>query len=256
MPQEFRPESSAPPAFAPERIDLLVIAAHPDDAEMTVGGTLLVARRLGYRTAVVDLTRGELSSRGDLETRARETAAATELLGLAARENLDLPDGGVRDAHEARLRLVGAIRRLRPKLMLAPWKGDLHPDHAGAGLLAERCWYLCGVGKFAPTEAPYRPHLLGFYACHTPIEATAIVDVTPVWEQRLAVMRCYASQFHDDQASGPATKIAQPHFLAALEGRARDLGMRAGCEFGEGLRWEVPALLADPVGFCHEGGPR
>ena len=116
-----------------EAVDLLVVAAHPDDAELAVGGTLLVARDLGYRIAVVDLTRAELSSRGDPATRAAETEEATRRLGLHARENLGLPDGGVGDEPEGREKLVRVIRALRPKVVIAPWKEDLHPDHAGAG---------------------------------------------------------------------------------------------------------------------------
>lgn len=241
-------------------VDLLAIAAHPDDVELAIGGTMLVAKALGYRTAIVDLTRGELSSRGDLVTRAAETDRASELLGLAHRENLDLPDGGVRDTHEAREKLVDAVRRLRPRVMLAPWKEDLHADHAGAGLLVERSWYLGGVGKFAqrtegaqPIE-PHRPRLLGFYMCHTPFVSSAVIDVTSVWSQKVDVMRCYSSQFGDGN-SGPATKISQPHFMAGIEGRAREHGLLAGCEFGEPIRWEYPALLSDPVGFLGDRRP-
>ena len=230
--------------------DLLVIAAHPDDAELSVGGTLLLAKAKGYRTAIVDLTRGELSSRGDLETRARETDAATELLGLDHRENLGLPDGDVRDTHEAREKLVAAIRRLRPRLVLAPWKEDLHADHAGAGLLAERSWYLCGVGKFSPGEPPHRPHQVGWYICHTPFDASAVVNVSSVWEQKRKVIDCYQSQFFDSaNYDGPKTKISSPNFMAAIEGRARDYGLMVGCEFGEPIRWEFPPRLDDPLSF-------
>ncbi|MEM7167522.1 MAG: bacillithiol biosynthesis deacetylase BshB1 [Planctomycetota bacterium] len=234
-------------------VDLLVVAAHPDDAELAVGGTLLVAKQHGQTTAVVDLTRGELSSRGDLETRGRETAAATELLGLDHRENLDLPDGGVRDDHEARQRLVAAIRRLRPRLVLAPWKEDLHADHAGAGLLLERAWYLCGVGKFAAGDEPYRPELIGWYMCHTAFEATAVTDVSSVWARKQEVVACYGSQFFAPDATGPKTKISNPNFMAAVEGRAREWGLRVGCEFGEPLRWEYPPRLTDPLS-CLPGG--
>ncbi|MGE3164223.1 MAG: bacillithiol biosynthesis deacetylase BshB1 [Planctomycetota bacterium] len=229
-------------------VDLLVVGAHPDDAELAVGGTLLRAKREGLRTAVVDLTRGELSSRGDLVTRAAETRRATEILALDHRENLELPDGAVRDSDPARARLADAIRRLRPRFVLAPWKEDLHPDHAGAGWLTERTWYLCGVGKFAAGTEPFRPRGLGFYMCHTPFAATAVVDVTSVWERKLEAVRCYASQFGEalgapPVAGLPPTKISQPHFLAAIEGRARDHGLLAGCVFGEPLRWEYPVLL-------------
>ncbi|MEE8143599.1 MAG: bacillithiol biosynthesis deacetylase BshB1 [Planctomycetota bacterium] len=240
-----------------EAVDLLVIAAHPDDAELTLGGTLLVAKELGHRTGVLDLTRGELSSRGDLTTRAEETEAATRILRLDQRENLDLPDGGVRDTQEMRERLVSVLRRFRPRVILAPWKEDRHPDHAGAGRLAERTFYLSTVGKFAPGEDPYLPQLLGFYICHTPFLPSAIVDVSAVWEQRSKAARVYASQYHQPGVAGPETRISNPGFLKALEGRARHYGMMVGVEFGEPIRWEYPALLSDPVGFLarERGGP-
>ena len=234
----------------PDPVDLLVIAAHPDDAELCLGGTLLASRALGLRTAVVDLTRGELSSRGDPETRLRETEAATALLGLDHRTNLDLGDGTIRDRDDARVALVGEIRRLRPKVVLAPWRDDLHPDHAGAGELAFRCHYLTGVRLFAPGPAPaWRPPQLGYYMAHTPFEPSVIVDISDHFEGKLAVMRAYASQFHQPGIDGAPTKIADPEFPRFVEGRAREYGVRAGVRYGEPIRWHDPPAVADPTSW-------
>ena len=123
-------ESSDDPLSQP--LDLLVIAAHPDDAEISIGGTILATLAGGHRVGIVDLTRGELSSRGTPDIRAQETAAATEVLGVQFRTCLGLPDGSVRDTDEAREALVEVIRQTRPRVLLAPWRDDLHPDHAGA----------------------------------------------------------------------------------------------------------------------------
>jgi len=242
MPPEKRPPANG--------IDLLAIAAHPDDAELAIGGTLLVAKERGLRTAVVDLTRGELSSRGDPSTRLAETAAATALLGLDHRENLDLGDGTIRDRDDARIALVGAIRRLRPRVVLAPWRDDLHPDHAGAGELAYRSFYLTGIRLFAPGGAPaYRPAQLGYYMGHTPFEPSVVVDISAVWERKLELVRAYGSQFHRPGVSRPPTKISRPDFVAFLEGRAREHGVRAGVTFGEPIRWQDPPAVADPVSW-------
>ena len=230
-------------------VDLVVIAAHPDDAELSVGGTLLVAKQLGHRTAVIDLTRGELSSRGDVETRSRETEQASQILELDARMNLELPDGAVNDTPEARARLADVIRLLRPAVVLAPWKDDLHPDHAGAGLLAERTQYLCGVARFAPGREPFRPGLLAYYMCHTPFEVSAVIDVSGVWERRQEAVAAFASQFHQPGVEGPATKISRPDFMASVEGRARHYGLLVGAELGEPIRWQMPPRITDPVGF-------
>ncbi|MFN0059520.1 MAG: bacillithiol biosynthesis deacetylase BshB1 [Planctomycetota bacterium] len=228
---------------AAAKVDLLVIAAHPDDAEIGAGGILLLLRKQGFRTGVLDLTHGELSSRGDLATRARETATATQLLDLSWRGQLDCGDGRVRDTDAARAQLVGVVRELRPQVVLAPWKDDWHPDHAGAGQLALRSWYLCGVGKYAPGAPPFRPARLGYYMCHDIFEPSIVVDVGAVWEQKMLAVRAFASQFFQPGVAGPPTKISSPHFLAAIEGRAREFGTHAGAEFGEPLRWERAPLV-------------
>lgn len=231
-------------------VDLLVVAAHPDDAELCLGGTLLVARDRGLRTAVVDLTRGELSSRGDPETRAAETARATELLGLVHRSQLDLGDGTIRDRDDARAALVAEVRRLRPKVVLAPWRDDLHPDHAGAGELAYRSFYPSGVRLFAPGPHPaFRPAQLGYYMGHTPFEPSVVVDISAVWERKVELILAYASQFHAPGVDGHPTKISRPDFLDFVEGRAREHGARAGVTLGEPIRWQDPPAVADPTSW-------
>ena len=231
-------------------IDLLVIAAHPDDAELCLGGTLLVAKERGLRTAVVDLTRGELSSNGDPETRAKETDAASALMNLDYRSNLDLGDGTIRDRDDARVALVGEIRKLRPRVVLAPWRDDLHPDHAGAGELAYRTHYLTGVKNFAPgPDAAYRPPQLGYYMGHTPFEPSVVVDISDVFERKLELMAAYASQFYQAGTEQTPTKIANPEFLRFVEGRAREYGVRAGVALGEPIRWQDPPAVADPASW-------
>lgn len=235
-------------------LDLLVIAAHPDDAELAVGGTILATIAGGNRVGIVDLTRGELSTRGNPEQRARETEAATALMGVHYRRCLDLPDGQVADGHEARLALVDVIRESKPRVLLAPWRDDLHPDHAGAGELAYRSLYLSGVGKFGEGRPPFRPATLGYYMCHTPFEPSVVVDVSRHWQGKMELMKAYSSQFHQEGVDGPQTKISRPDFADALEGRARDLGMRVGVSHGEAIRWQDPPAVADPVSLVVAGG--
>ncbi|MBA4683710.1 MAG: bacillithiol biosynthesis deacetylase BshB1 [Planctomycetes bacterium] len=240
-----------------EPLDLLVVAAHPDDAEISIGGTILATLASGHRVGIVDLTRGELSSRGTPELRAQETAAATEVLGIDYRVCLDLPDGSVRDTDEAREKLVAVVRHTRPRVMLAPWRDDLHPDHAGAGLLAYRSLYLGGVKMYpggTPAETQHRPATLGYYMCHTPFDPSVIVDVTDHWARKCEAVQCYASQFHQPGKDGPPTKISRPEFMLAVEGRARDLGGRVGVEFGEALKWQDPPAVTNPVDMIHGRG--
>lgn len=235
------------------KLDLLVIAAHPDDAEIGIGGAILATIASGSRVGIVDLSRGELSSRGTPELRAEETAAATEMLGVHWRTCLELPDGSIRDDDESRKALVAVFRETRPRVVLAPWKNDLHPDHAAAGLLAYRSLYLGGVRHYrtsvSQTEAvvQHRAAALGYYMCHTPFEPSIVVDISEHWNRKMEVVRCYRSQFHDPAHEGPPTKISSPQFMAAVEGRARDLGSRSGVELGEAIVWQDPPAVANPV---------
>ncbi len=236
-----------------DKLDLLVVAAHPDDAELAIGGSILLAKEQGLKVGIVDCTRGELSSRGDLQTRAIETQNASELMGLDFRENLGLSDGDLNDTKEAREKLVDCIRRTKPHMVLAPWKEDLHPDHAGAGKLLERAFYLSGIGKFAAGQAPSRPVQMGFYMCHTDFPPSAIVDVSAHWDRKVEVVRAYQSQFHQQGKDGPKTKISSPDFLQAIEGRARHYGLLAGAKFGEPIIWQAPIQLTR-LGHVFSGG--
>ncbi|MDE0960462.1 MAG: bacillithiol biosynthesis deacetylase BshB1 [Planctomycetota bacterium] len=233
-----------------QKLDLLVIAAHPDDAEIALGGTILATIASGAKVGIVDLTRGELSSRGTPQLRAEETARATELLGVHWRSCLDLADGSVRDDDASRAALVKVMRQTRPKVVLAPWKDDLHPDHAGAGLLAHRSLYLGGVRLYpagCSGDVQHRAAVLGYYMCHTPFEPSVVVDVTEHWNRKMEVVNCYRSQFHDPDSSAAPTKISRPGFMASVEGRARSLGSRSGVELGEAIIWQDPPAVANPV---------
>ena len=170
------------------KLDLIVIAAHPDDAEICVGGTLLKLAAAGRKVGVVDLTRGEMGTRGSRDERDRETRRASEFVGLAARENLELPDGRVEVTLDARERLAKLLRLYQPDLVLAHHVEDLHPDHAACGRLAREAWYLSGLQRLAEQDggpAAARPKRLLHFAGHVPFEASFVVDVGAVWEKKL-----------------------------------------------------------------------
>ncbi len=230
-----------------EGCDLLVIAAHPDDAELCCGGLLLVSAQRGWRTGVVDLTRGELGTLGSPEIRLREAAAAADVLGLAVRRNLGLPDGGVRDRDEYRREVVRVIRELRPRVVVAPPRLDHHPDHSGASELVERSFYLCGIRKFLPEIPPWRPRALLRYAGSRGVEPRLVVDVTPVIERRTEAIRCYQSQFNTEEAT--RLRINRPYFLESINGHLRHYGSMIGVEFGEAYTSDLPLPVGDPVGL-------
>jgi bacillithiol biosynthesis deacetylase BshB1 len=230
-------------------VDVLVVAAHPDDAEISVGGTLLRFVDAGRSVGIVDMTRGEMGTRGTAEDRGAETAAANALLGVAARENLELPDGRVEVTLEAREALARVIREHRPRLVLAHHEVDLHPDHAATGRLAREAWYLAGLRRLAERDGgppAYRPPRLMHFMSHVAFEPTVVVDIGPVWERKLALVRCYATQLAPQGAEDRGE-----HFLFGsdieqrVETKARTWGERIGATYGEPLVASAPLAVED-----------
>lgn len=188
----------------PEPIDLLAIAAHRDDVELTCGGTLAKAARLGQRTAILDLTQGEMGTRGSAALRAQEAERAASVIGVAIRENLCLADAAIVNDPATRERLVRAIRRLRPKVVIAPALEGRHPDHAATAQLVRDACFLAGIGKLAPDVPKHRPHkvlhCLAYRQDH--VRPTFVVDVTAEFEQKMQAIRCYESQFEGVTQAG------------------------------------------------------
>jgi N-acetylglucosamine malate deacetylase 1 len=235
----------------PEPAEALVFGAHPDDLEMGCAGLIRVLVRRGHRVVAVDCTRGELSTRGTVESRAKETEAASKVLGIVARENLGLPDGSIPPTGAARNGVVALIRKWRPRLLVAPPARDLHPDHANAGRLVLESHFLAGVAKFPPDVPdrlpPHRANQIVHYMQHWRFEPSFVVDVSEVFEEKMNAIRCYGSQFFKDRTSEPPTNLARKEFLDELEARDRYYGMAIGTRYGEPYRLEGPVRLDDPV---------
>ena len=235
------------------KLDLLAVAAHPDDAEISVGGTLLLAAQAGRRVGVIDLTRGEMGTRGSVEERDEEARRATQLAGLAVRRNLGLPDGRVQVSLEAREALARLLRELRPDVVLAHHLDDLHPDHAAAGRLAREAWYLSGLRRLAERDggpAAARPRRLLHFMSHVAFEPTVVVDIGAVWERKVELVRCYASQLAPTGASDRGQHfLFGADILGRIETKARTWGERIGVRYGEPLLSVGPLACADPVGW-------
>ena len=256
------PDSAVAPATDPPAplsadpaapLDVLAIAAHPDDVELSIGGTMCVLHDQGYRTGVLDLTRGELGTRGTPETRRQEAADAAAILGLAFRRNLGLPDGEIRTSKAAQRPIVEAVRATRPHIVLINAPEDRHPDHGDAARLAADALFASGLARLETTgtdgrpQAPWRPSHVLHYMNTLEFEPTFVVDVTAVWERRVAAMRAFATQF-DAGDDGPQTFISTPAFLAFVEARARSFGYRIGATYGEPLLYRHgPIGIADLV---------
>jgi N-acetylglucosamine malate deacetylase 1 len=187
-------------------VDLLAIAAHRDDAELTCGGTLAKAVRAGHRVGILDLTQGETGTRGSADLRAAEAEAAARTLGVHVRQNAGLPDAHVANDEPSRARLVQLIRELRPRVVILPYPIGRHPDHRIGSELARDACYLAGLARYAPTPgtAAYRPFKILYALAYRedPVKPSFVVDVSDTFDAKMAAIRCYASQFDGAKAAG------------------------------------------------------
>jgi bacillithiol biosynthesis deacetylase BshB1 len=227
--------------------DLIAIGAHPDDVEIACGGLLAKLARRGYRIAIFDLTRGELGTNGDVDTRAREAEAAADVLGVASRLQLGLPDAGLDGRDAAQLHsLVMALRRHAPRVVVAPHPHSRHPDHIEAAALAARARFFAAVPRFAPqVPAVPRPSLL-WAPDYWPVAPSFVVDIGPVLDVKLAALQCYRSQF-ERHAGSRATHLNDAVFLRRVTSDAHHYGRLAGVEAAEGFVVEGAVLVDDPV---------
>ena len=191
---------------------LLAIAAHRDDVELTCGGTLIRAAKAGYRTAILDLTQGEMGTRGSAEIRASEAAQAAKVLGVSSRDNLGLPDARIVNDPPTRERLARAIRTLRPRVVIAPPLEGRHPDHRVAAQLVRDACFLAGLAKLAPDLPPHRPHkILHALAYRQDFERPSfVVDISDEFDQKMDAVRCYTSQFEGATQAGEIYPNGEP----------------------------------------------
>jgi len=235
-------------------IDILGIAAHPDDVELSCAGTMILAKKLGKRTGILDLTRGELSTRGTPTLRLKETEEASGVMGLDWRGNLDIPDGNIETSRENMLKIVQVIRMLRPSIVLTPHTHERHPDHEHASRLAKEAVFYSGLEKIRTYEGkrtlqqPYRPLLVLHFMQTYTFDPSVIIDVSSVFQDRMKAVNAYSSQFgvskagkRVDAANEPDTFLTQSGFYEWIEARARHYGMIIGAEFGEPF-WTYEAV--------------
>ena len=215
-------------------IDLLAIAAHRDDVELTCAGTLVKAQRAGYRTGIVDLTAGETATLGDAETRAREAERAARVMGVAERVNAGMPDAGIFNTQESRRTVVELIRQMRPRTVILPFPAGRHPDHRIASELCRDACYLAGLARYDASGEPHRPNKVLYAQAYRedPVKTTFVVDVSAEFDTKMKAIHCYSSQFDGAQAAGELFPTGQDLYELIRVQNAH-YGSLIRCAYGE-----------------------
>jgi bacillithiol biosynthesis deacetylase BshB1 len=225
------------------KLDILAIGVHPDDVELGCSGTLINEVKSGKIVGIVDLTQGELGTRGDVESRYRESAEAARIIGASIRENLKMRDGFFRNDEEHQLQLIRIIRKYQPEIVIGNILSDRHPDHGRAGHLINTACFLAGLSKIETrdeggnNQAKWRPRYFLQYMQDWYHEPDLLIDISDVFEQRMKSIEAYTTQFHTAASGqeGPQTYISTPDFLESVKARARMLGKRIGVKYAEGF---------------------
>jgi bacillithiol biosynthesis deacetylase BshB1 len=230
------------------RVDVLGIAAHPDDIELICGGTLIRAQMLGRSTGILDLAAGEMASRGTPELRAKEAAKAAKVMGVAIRENLGLPDGGIENTPVTRAKVALVIRRLQPRVVITHSQHGRHPDHPIVAQLVRDACFVAGLKKIQPEAAPHRAlkilHALSFREDN--VKPTFVVDITEAFEKKLEAIGCYESQFGGAVQAGEVYPNGEPLF-DLIRHHAAHYGSLIRCRYGEPF-YTTETMRVDDIG--------
>lgn len=237
------------------KLDVIAFAAHPDDAELSCSGTLLKLVAQGRKVGIVDLTRGELGTRGSAEIRDQEAAASAKIMGLTIRHNLRFRDGFFQNNEAHQLPIIQAIRRFRPELILINAPYDRHPDHGRGSELVRDAAFLSGLRRIETTwegerQAPWRPAKVWKYIQDQLIMPSFVVDISDFIDQKMAAIQAFSSQFYNPASDEPETYISSQGFLEQIQARAKEMGHLIGVRYGEGFVSEKPLRVEDLLAHC------
>jgi bacillithiol biosynthesis deacetylase BshB1 len=222
------------------KIDILAMGVHPDDVELSCAGTLLVEKNQGNKIGIIDLTQGELGSRGSVETRKTEAAHATEILGLDARENLEMADGFFLNDQAHQLKIIRSIRKYQPEIILCNAPSDRHPDHGRSAKLVSDASFLSGLIKIETDENnqpqnAWRPKYVFHYIQDRYLTPHFVIDISEVFEQKMEAIRAFSTQFSNSEGDGPQTYISNPGFMESIIYRHKMFGKMIGVKYAEGF---------------------
>ena len=224
--------------------DILALAAHRDDVEQTCGGTLLNMKALGWRTAILDLTQGEAGTRGSSADRAAEAADAAKILGVSWRQALDIPDGCVENNHPNRIKVVRALREVRPRVVILPYWTGRHPDHYTASVLGYEACFLSGLAKLDTGTPPHRPFKILYASLYADVRPSFVVDITPYIEQRHQALMAYKSQYRN-QTAGSGLFVPEEEIRERTFAEARHYGLLGGVRYAEPFVQKEIGLVED-----------
>src|SRR5580693_7481403 len=225
-------------------LDILALAAHRDDVEQTCAGTLLKMAERGYRTGILDLTQGEMGTRGSMEDRAREAAEAARILKVSWRSALDIPDGRVENTWENRLKVVEVLRRVRPRVVILPYWTGRHPDHYTSATLGYEACFLAGLSRIETDAHPHRPFKILYASLYADVRPTFVVDITPFIEDRHRALMAYQSQYAN-QSAGSGLFVPEEEIRERTFAEARHYGMLAGVRYAEPFVQKEIGLVDD-----------
>ena len=228
-----------------ETVDYLFFGAHPDDVEICSGGAILEFVNDRRKVGIVDLTSGEMGTRGTAKKRLEESLAAGRALGAMFRHQLDFGDGNLATGRERELEIITILRRHKPKVVFAPYPDDRHPDHTRTGQIITDAWFYSGLAKIDTGQEPHRPDAVVYYLQNYILHPTFVVDITDSFAAKMAALKCYKSQFHNPRSKERMTFIAKKSFIELIEARARHFGALIGTEFGEGFVTKQPPRIDD-----------
>jgi len=222
------------------KLDLIAFGVHPDDVELSCAGVLLVEKNNGKKTGIIDLTQGELGTRGDAATRLKEAAAAAKILGVEIRDNLGMADGFFQNDEAHQRKIIESLRNYQPEIILCNAISDRHPDHGRSAKLVEDAAFLSGLGKIETSkdglrQEHWRPKYVLHYIQDRFLQPNFVVDITSVFEQKLEAIKAYGSQFFGNDADGPQTYISTPDFLDSVVYRHKWFGKMIGVKYAEGF---------------------
>lgn len=225
------------------KLDLLAISAHPDDAELGCSGALMVALAKGKKAGIIDLTRGEMGTRGSVAIRDQEAAEATKIMGLTVRENLNFKDIYFTNDEKHQIEVVKIIRKYQPEVIITGAIRDRHPDHAKGSALVKQACFMSGLHKLdteldGSSQEPWRPRALYHFIQSYYIEPDLVLDISEFWERKMQAVKAFKSQFFDPDNSEPDTYISSPDFMKMVESRANEMGHSIGASYGEGFNVE------------------